>query len=93
MRKKQTKPVAVETSIAVAPPESASADADLDTFIPDAEVAAMLKVTPAATAAWRCKGTGPHFYKVGRRVFYTKRDIQTWLATRRRKVATQEAHA
>jgi hypothetical protein len=53
-------------------------------LIPDAEAAEILGQKPDTLAVWRCKGTGPAFYKVGRRVFYTRSDINAFVVSRRR---------
>ncbi|WP_084143872.1 helix-turn-helix transcriptional regulator [Methylocapsa acidiphila] len=45
-------------------------------------VAQFLGLTPAALQAWRWKGGGPVFLKVGRCVRYRQEDIDAWLAQR-----------
>lgn len=30
-------------------------------------------------AEWRCKGRGPTFVKIGRRVFYRGQDLNDWI--------------
>jgi len=34
-----------------------------------------LGVPPATLADWACRGTGPAYHKVGRRVWYLERDL------------------
>jgi hypothetical protein len=53
-------------------------------LIPDAEAANILGQKPETLAVWRCKGTGPVYYKVGRRIFYTRPDINAYVVSRRR---------
>ena len=37
-----------------------------------------LRITPGALAAWRVKGRGPMFLKVGRRVLYPVPAVEVW---------------
>ena len=42
--------------------------------------AALLLRTPVATLRyWRHLGTGPHSFRVGRRVVYRRDDLQAWI--------------
>ncbi|TCK58370.1 hypothetical protein [Seleniivibrio woodruffii] len=43
------------------------------------ETAALLHTTPANLAKWRCIGRGPRYRKDGGNVFYTAKDLQTYL--------------
>jgi hypothetical protein len=45
-----------------------------------------IDATEGTLASWRSQGRGPVYYKSGRIVWYTRRDIQAW----RREV---QAHA
>lgn len=53
--------------------------------MPDAEIirppeVSQLLNTPVETLRyWRGKGVGPKFFRVGRRVFYRRRDILDWI--------------
>lgn len=52
-------------------------------FLSDAQLCAMLRVTPRTTARWRVEGNGLPFVRAGgRRVLYRVRDVEAWLATR-----------
>ena len=33
----------------------------------------------ATMAAWRCRGEGPSYVKIGKRVFYHGRDLNEWI--------------
>ena len=46
------------------------------------EVAAAIGVKPQTLAAWRNRGEGPPFVKVGKLIRYRTSDINKWLATR-----------
>jgi hypothetical protein len=41
-------------------------------------------------AQMRCDGTGPHFVKVGGRVFYFKEDVDNWINQSGRAASTAE---
>ena len=47
--------------------------------------ATLLGVTRKCMQAWRVRGGGPVFYKVGRLCKYSQADLDTWLSTRRRE--------
>ena len=42
-------------------------------------------LTPKALQAWRCRGGGPPFFKIGRLIRYERTDLDGWLSTRRRE--------
>lgn len=45
------------------------------------EAAAFLKVAEKTLEGWRCKGTGPKFSRLGRRlVRYAQSDLDSWTA-------------
>ena len=56
------------------------------------EAAAYLKSTTSTLAKKRLKGNGPTYTKFGRLVLYAKRDLDEFLASRRR-LSTSEAEA
>lgn len=48
------------------------------------EAAAFLRLVPNTLLAWRSrKQPGPAYIRVGGRIFYDKKDLITWLASRR----------
>jgi predicted DNA-binding transcriptional regulator AlpA len=51
-------------------------------ILPPSEAAAELHVEPQTLAAWRHRGEGPRYVKIGKLVFYRPSDIREWLATR-----------
>lgn len=51
------------------------------------ELAHHLGVSVETVRWWRKQGTGPRAIKVGRRVFYSDRDVRQWLNKRRERVA------
>jgi hypothetical protein len=51
-------------------------------LLPDEEAARILKVKKQTPAAWRNRGQGPAYVKVGRRVFYRPSDLREWLESR-----------
>lgn len=51
--------------------------------------ASMLCVSPATLRKWCCMRVGPPFIRVGRRVIFSTRDLERWLAKRRVKPAEE----
>lgn len=49
-----------------------------------AEFAAQARLSPRTPPAWRTRGLGPPFIKIGARVFYRQSAIDRWLADRTR---------
>lgn len=41
--------------------------------------AAYLRCNPRTLAEWRIRGRGPRYVRAGRRAFYRKSDLDTWL--------------
>jgi len=56
-------------------------DAD---FLMLAEVAGVLKVPVNTLRWWRQQGTGPRFFKIGRRLVTTVGDLTTWIEDQKR---------
>lgn len=52
--------------------------ADIDTALPS-QVAPVLGTTEAGLAQMRYRGTGPQFFKVGRKVVYRWSDVRNYL--------------
>ena len=63
------------------------------TFVPDAAFAKRHGFKRQTTAAMRCEGRGPAYFKIGRKVFYTEEDIAAWIATLRHDPAAKRAKA
>lgn len=58
------------------PPES-------DLFSP-VEAAGRLRSNPRTLERWRTNGTGPNFVRIGRRIFYRRAALESWLEKRTR---------
>ena len=43
------------------------------------EAAAILRTPKATQRYWRHLGTGPHSFRLGRRVLYRANDLQAWI--------------
>lgn len=57
-----------------------------DTYLLTITEAAALLQTPVATLRWwRHQGTGPASFRIGRRVFYRRRDLEAWIAAQRER--------
>ena len=44
------------------------------------DMAEYLSTNVNTLAYWRCTGYGPKWGKIGRRVFYRRSDVETWVA-------------
>ncbi|MGH3625505.1 MAG: helix-turn-helix domain-containing protein [Sciscionella sp.] len=49
------------------------------------EVAELVRASPATVRYWRHAGKGPRGFKLGRRVLYSRRDVDDWLASVRQR--------
>ena len=47
------------------------------------DASAYTGVSTKSLAVMRCNGTGPAFTKLGKRVFYSKADLEGWIQSRR----------
>lgn len=47
------------------------------------EVAAMLSLAPETLRAWRVRGKGPPFAKLGEAIRYDEDDVKSWVACRK----------
>lgn len=54
-------------------------------------LAERIGITEGCLAKWRLTGEGPRYIKVGRRIAYDPRDVQTWLDARRVSSTSQES--
>lgn len=52
---------------------------DQDRLLTIAEAAALMRAPVATLRYWRHLGTGPHSFRVGRRVMYRHSDLLTWI--------------
>ena len=63
-------------------PLTAAADPDQKFSRPEA--ARYLGISARTLEGWAVRGGGPRMLKLGSRVVYRRRDLDTWLATRER---------
>ncbi len=61
------------------------------TLLNETEAARFLDVQPKTLSAWRYRGTGPIFRKVGRLVKYLQTDLEEYLSKQARQ-STSENH-
>jgi excisionase family DNA binding protein len=57
-----------------------------------AEAAQLLRAPVATLRYWRHLGTGPHSFRLGRRVLYRRDDLRAWIDARRDQ-GTAELHS
>lgn len=56
------------------------------------EEAARLNVSRRTLQAWRVRGEGPPFVKLGRAVRYSPADVDHWIETRSRRHTSDPGH-
>jgi excisionase family DNA binding protein len=52
-------------------------------YMTTAEVAELLRRPTETLRYWRWRGEGPPSFKIGRRVLYSRDDVERWIADRR----------
>ena len=52
------------------------------------EAALLLRAPVATLRYWRHLGTGPHSFRLGRRVLYRRDDLHTWIDDQRQEAGT-----
>lgn len=52
--------------------------------------AAYLEVKPATLEAWRCRGGGPAYIKLGKAVRYSKESLDNFLTSHTRSTTSQK---
>ena len=62
-------------------------------LIHEQEAAQLLCVSFRTLQAWRVRGGGPRFCKIGRAVRYRRRDLMTWVEGRARSNTSDPGHA
>lgn len=62
----------------------------LDGFINEISAADFLCQSIRTLQKWRLIGFGPEFYKSGRSIRYTRRELLAWAETRRRRSTSEE---
>jgi len=55
------------------------------TFLDSDQAAEYLGLKRTTLEAWRCRGGGPRFAKLGRAVRYRKTDLDDWIESRMRE--------
>lgn len=54
-------------------------ETDIGRLMDENEAAERLTLSTAALRRWRTEGSGPPFYRLGRRVRYGERDLERWV--------------
>lgn len=57
---------------------------DDDDFIKEPVAARIPDVHPDTMKKWRLAGKGPDYHRIGNRIRYRVRDVNDWLASKRR---------
>lgn len=60
-------------------------------FLCEKDAASYLGSKPSTLRAWRVKGKGPRFYKLGGKVFYREGDLSAWIELQARNSTSQQA--
>src|ERR1700682_4182378 len=50
-----------------------------ETLLSPEELAQNLDLSPATLATWRCQRKGPSFLRIGRKIWYPKEHVKSWL--------------
>lgn len=59
-----------------------------DRYLTTAEAAERLRQPESTLRYWRSSGTGPRWFKAGRRALYRESQIEDWVARRERQAAS-----
>jgi hypothetical protein len=59
--------------------QAAQSPFDPDALIAEAHAADFLRISIRTLQAWRCRGAGPTFVRVGRAIRYRRRDLLAWI--------------
>lgn len=51
-------------------------------YLTTREAADLLRLRPQTLRAWRVRGTGPAFIRLGSRILYRHADVEAWLEER-----------
>ena len=60
----------------------------MNEYLPEPQAATYLGLSPHTLQKYRGNGSGPSFYKFGRRVLYRVEDLQTWAQAQHRNIVT-----
>lgn len=60
-------------------------------FFCEKDAASFLGSKPSTLRAWRVKGKGPRFYKIGGKVFYRECDLSAWIEAQARSSTSEVA--
>ena len=63
------------------------------TWLDTTEAAKYLDLKTCTLEAWRCRGGGPRFVKLGRAVRYRQTDLDAWIDTRTRSHTADQGGA
>ena len=55
-----------------------------------AEAALLLRAPVATLRYWRHLGTGPHSFRLGRRVLYRREDLHAWIDAQRAQASSHQ---
>jgi hypothetical protein len=56
---------------------------ELDDLIGNEEAAKVLRQQPDTLTHWRHQGIGPEYFRVGRKIFYSRATLLNWIAAQR----------
>lgn len=57
----------------------------------ETDAASQLGSKPSTLRAWRVKGKGPRYYKIGGKIFYKDSDLETWIEAQGRSSTSEVA--
>jgi predicted site-specific integrase-resolvase len=62
----------------------------LEPLLDSSRVARLPGVEVATLAAWRRRGYGPSWYRIGKKIKYSEADIRTWMSAQAQPVEYRE---
>lgn len=62
-----------------------------DTVLSERQLAKRLGVGQRTLQRWRTEGNGPVYLRLGKRIAYLERDVESWLTTRRCRSTSDQA--
>jgi len=65
----------------------------MEQYLDEKSLCGRLSISRKTAQAWRWRGTGPQFFKVGRAVRYKSADVEQWLESNRCQNTSQRGVA
>ena len=60
-------------------------------FLTEKHTGKAINTAPSTLRAWRVKGKGPRYYKIGGKILYKQSDLDAWIEAQARTSTSQAA--